>query len=85
MAIRDIVFVPDQVLRKKAKTVTKFDDKLQTLIDDMVETMRAAPGVGLAAPQVGVLNGLSWWNITRMKKMKRMKALKTLRSVFIPW
>lgn len=55
MAIRDIVFVPDQVLRKKAKTVTKFDDKLQTLIDDMVETMRAAPGVGLAAPQVGVL------------------------------
>ena len=55
MAIREIVFVPDPVLRKKAKTVTKFDDKLQTLIDDMVETMRAAPGVGLAAPQVGVL------------------------------
>lgn len=55
MAIRDIVFVPDIVLRKKAKTVTKFDDKLQTLIDDMVETMRAAPGVGLAAPQIGVL------------------------------
>ena len=55
MALREIVCVPDQVLRKKAKTVTKFDDKLQTLIDDMVETMRAAPGVGLAAPQVGVL------------------------------
>ena len=54
MAIREIVFVPDPVLRKKAKTVTKFDEKLQTLIDDMVETMRAAPGVGLAAPQVGV-------------------------------
>jgi len=42
-------------LRKKAKTVTKFDEKLQTLIDDMVETMREAPGVGLAAPQVGEL------------------------------
>jgi len=55
MTVREIVFVPDPVLRKKAKTVTKFDDKLQTLIDDMVETMRAAPGVGLAAPQVGVL------------------------------
>jgi peptide deformylase len=53
MAIREIVFVPDPVLRKKAKTVTKFDEKLQTLIDDMVETMRKAPGVGLAAPQVG--------------------------------
>jgi peptide deformylase len=55
MALREIVTVPDVVLRKKAKTVTKFDEKLQTLIDDMVETMRAAPGVGLAAPQVGVL------------------------------
>jgi peptide deformylase len=53
MAIREIVFVPDPVLRKKAKAVTKFDEKLQTLIDDMVETMREAPGVGLAAPQVG--------------------------------
>jgi peptide deformylase len=55
MTVREIVFVPNPVLRKKAKTVTKFDDKLQTLIDDMVETMREAPGVGLAAPQVGVL------------------------------
>lgn len=55
MTVREIVFVPDPVLRKKAKVVTKFDDKLQTLIDDMVETMREAPGVGLAAPQVGVL------------------------------
>jgi len=55
MSVREIVFVPDPVLRKKAKTVTRFDDRLQTLIDDMVDTMRAAPGVGLAAPQVGVL------------------------------
>jgi peptide deformylase len=55
MTVREIVFVPDPVLRKKAKTVTKFDEKLQTLIDDMVETMREAPGVGLAAPQLGEL------------------------------
>ena len=55
MTVREIVFVPDPVLRKQAKTVTKFDEKLQTLVDDMVETMRAAPGVGLAAPQIGVL------------------------------
>lgn len=54
MPIRTIVTVPDEVLRRKAHAVTKFDDKLQTLIDDMVETMREAPGVGLAAPQVGV-------------------------------
>ncbi len=55
MTIREIVTVPDPVLRRKAQKVTKFDDKLQALIDDMVETMREAPGVGLAAPQIGVL------------------------------
>jgi peptide deformylase len=55
MTVREIVTVPDPVLRRKAQKVTKFDDKLQVLIDDMVETMRAAPGVGLAAPQIGVL------------------------------
>lgn len=48
-----IVTLPDEVLRKKARPVTKFDDNLQTLIDDMIETMRAANGVGLAAPQIG--------------------------------
>ncbi len=54
MAIREIVTVPAPVLRRKARKVTEFDKELQTLIDDMVETMREAPGVGLAAPQVGV-------------------------------
>ncbi|MEM5776310.1 MAG: peptide deformylase, partial [Anaerolineaceae bacterium] len=54
MALREIVFLPDPVLRRKAHKVTTFDADLQTLIDDMIETMREAPGVGLAAPQVGV-------------------------------
>jgi len=54
MALRKIVTLPQPVLRRKAHTVTKFDKKLQTLIDDMIETMRAAPGVGLAAPQVSI-------------------------------
>lgn len=54
MAIRPIVTVPDPVLRRKAQKVRQFDANLQQLIDDMIETMRAAPGVGLAAPQVGV-------------------------------
>ena len=53
MSIREIVTHPDPVLRKKARKVTSFGPELQKLIDDMVETMRAAPGVGLAAPQVG--------------------------------
>ncbi len=54
MALRKIVTLPDAVLRRRAHTVTKFDKNLQTLIDDMIETMRDAPGVGLAAPQIGL-------------------------------
>jgi peptide deformylase len=58
MALRQIVYLPDQILRKKAQPVKKFDASLQALIDDMIETMREAPGVGLAAPQVGVSSRL---------------------------
>jgi len=54
MTLRTIVTLPDPVLRRKARPVTKFDKDLHTLIDDMVETMRDAPGVGLAAPQIGL-------------------------------
>jgi peptide deformylase len=58
MGLREIVTLPDPVLRRKARPVTAFDQDLQKLIEDMVETMRAAPGVGLAAPQVGVAERL---------------------------
>lgn len=54
MGLRTIVTLPDPVLRRKARPVSTFDQKLQTLIDDMIDTMRDAPGVGLAAPQVGI-------------------------------
>ncbi len=54
MPVREIVTLPADVLRRKARPVKDFNQSLQSLIDDMVETMRAAPGVGLAAPQVGV-------------------------------
>jgi peptide deformylase len=54
MALREIVSIPDPVLRRKAHHVTDFGKDLQVLVDDMVETMRAAPGVGLAAPQIGL-------------------------------
>jgi peptide deformylase len=54
MALRTIITLPEPVLYRKAHAVTKFDKNLQTLIDDMIDTMRDAPGVGLAAPQVGV-------------------------------
>ena len=54
MALRQIVLVPEPVLRRKAPKVTTFDNDFQKLVDDMIETMRDAPGVGLAAPQVGI-------------------------------
>jgi len=54
MSVRAIRFLPDPVLRQKAKKVSKVDKSIQQLIDDMIETMRAASGVGLAANQIGV-------------------------------
>jgi len=58
MAIRNIRLNGDSVLRKKSKKVDKIDQRLLTLIDDMIDTMYEADGVGLAAPQVGMLKRL---------------------------
>lgn len=55
MAKRNIVKFGEELLRKKSREVTVFDDKLWVLLDDMYETMRESNGVGLAAPQVGIL------------------------------
>ena len=55
MAIRNVVQVGDDVLRKKCFAVARFDEKLATLLDDMKDTVRKEEGAGLAAPQVGVL------------------------------
>jgi peptide deformylase len=53
MAKLEIIVAPDPRLKAKAKPVTSFDAKLAQLLDDMLETMYAAPGIGLAAPQIG--------------------------------
>ena len=55
MALRKIVTVGDPILTKVCRPVTKFDQKLAILIEDMIETMHDANGVGLAGPQVGIL------------------------------
>jgi len=55
MAIRNIVKIGDDVLRKICRSQLTFDDKLAMILDDMAETMYKAEGVGLAAPQVGIL------------------------------
>ncbi|MDP3172927.1 MAG: peptide deformylase [Phenylobacterium sp.] len=54
MAIREILVVPDPVLKQKSTPVDVVDDDLRALMDDMLETMYAAPGIGLAAVQIGV-------------------------------
>ena len=54
MAVLPISVLPDAALRQKAKRVTAIDDSIQKLVDDMIDTMRAVSGVGLAAPQVAV-------------------------------
>ncbi len=53
MSLLPIRKFPDPILRQKAKKITVFDDSLQNLVSDMIETMYDAPGVGLAAPQIG--------------------------------
>ncbi len=54
MALREVITVPHPTLRKKAPAVKDFGQDLQTLIDDMVDTMREESGVGLAAPQIDI-------------------------------
>jgi peptide deformylase len=58
MAIREIVYASDPRLRKKAKRVKQFGPALKALADDMLETMHEAHGIGLAAPQIGLLQRL---------------------------
>lgn len=55
MAIRNVLKEGDETLRKISREVTKIDERMLTLLDDMAETMYASEGVGLAAPQVGIL------------------------------
>ena len=58
MAIRQLRYEGDEILKKKSREIDVIDDKIQTLIDDMIETMHKYNGVGLAAVQVGVLKRL---------------------------
>jgi peptide deformylase len=67
MAILTILEIPDERLRQKAKPVAKVDDAIRQLIDDMFETMYAAPGIGLAATQVNVQQRLLVLDISEEK------------------
>ena len=57
--VHEIVKYPDPVLAKRGETITVFDDKLKTLVEEMFESMYAAQGIGLAAPQIGISQRLT--------------------------
>lgn len=69
MALRQIRFDGDEVLRKISKKVEKIDDDLKILVEDMFETMYDADGVGLAAPQIGVLKRVIVIDIDILKRV----------------
>ena len=81
MAVLEIRKYPDKVLKKKTAPVGLFDEVLQQLIDDMIETMYAAPGVGLAAPQVGVSKRLAVIDIST--KGASMPLMVLINPVFL--
>ena len=70
MAQRKIIIEPDTILRKKSETLEKVDNEIRSLMDDMLETMYAAPGIGLAAVQVGILKRLIVIDISKDKEKK---------------
>src|SRR5436853_2401296 len=71
----EIVKYGDPVLQQRADEVAEFDEKLKKLVDDMFETMYGAPGVGLAAPQVGILKRLFVMDCSSGKNAKQKLAL----------
>ncbi len=70
MTQRKIIIEPDIILRKKSEILEKVDHEIKSLLDDMLETMYAAPGIGLAAVQVGILKRLIVIDISKDKEKK---------------
>ena len=70
MSIREIVIEPDPILRKKSQSIENVDDKMRKLMDDMLATMYAAPGIGLAAVQIGVLKRLIVIDVSKQNEKK---------------
>ena len=70
MSKRKIVIEPDPILRRKSENLEKVDDDLRRLLDDMLETMYSAPGIGLAAVQIGILKRLIVIDISKEKEKK---------------
>ena len=70
MSKKNILIEPDPILRKKSQSLEKVDDELRKLMDEMLETMYAAPGIGLAAVQIGILKRLIVIDISKDDQKK---------------
>ena len=70
MAIREIIKVPNPILKKVSEPVAEVNDEIRGILDDMLETMYAAPGIGLAAVQVGILKRLIVVDVSKDDKKK---------------
>jgi len=84
MALLPIFTAPDPVLKKKAAPVESVDDDVRRLMDDMLETMYVAPGIGLAAPQVGVLKRVIVVDVSEKEEAPAPIALPIRRSSGCP-
>ena len=71
MTNKKILIEPDPILRKKSSQLEKVDNEIRKLLDDMLETMYSAPGIGLAAVQVGILKRLIVIDISKEKESKK--------------
>ena len=82
MTNRTIIIEPDPILRKKSNPLEKVDDEIRSLLDDMLETMYNAPGIGLAAVQVGILKRLIVIDISKEDKKKEPLFLINPKIIF---
>jgi len=71
MSKRPIIIEPDPILRKKSQSLENVDNDLRKLLDDMLETMYKAPGIGLAAVQIGILKRLIVIDISKEDQKKK--------------
>ena len=71
MSIKKILTLPDPILRKESVLVEKVNDEIRKLLDDMLETMYAAPGIGLAAVQIGVLKRVIVMDMSKKDEKKK--------------
>lgn len=83
MAIREIRLLGDPVLRKEAREVEFYDEELQSLVDDMFETMAAAEGAGLAAPQIGISQRVMVVDVRQESGPRGRVALINPRVVYV--